>query len=168
MNLSTKVWPEVCSTSGLNPSSSVLRLQSCGLHVSLRVVIFPEQSFIYLQVLMWNLFLSWWCWKINNVSGGHGTFISHAFRQRKRGEPDNPAHAISFFSFTFVTQMSPLWLIESQRHLEVWNLNPPMFSTFWGGFCFQGHLHPKSLAFLSLTVMLTCRPCPLVSRRYGM
>lgn len=137
MNLSTKVWPEVCSTSGSSPSSSVLRLQSCGLHVSLRVARSPEQSFIYLQVLMWNLFLFWWCWKINNVSGWHGTFISHTFRQQERGEPDNPLTPLA--PFTFVTQMSPLSLI--LPHLETSGStkleSPPRFPHFGAVFVFR-------------------------------
>lgn len=135
MKLSTKVWPEVCSTSGLNPSSSVLRLQSCGLHVSLSVVISPEQSFIYLQVLMWNLFLSWWCWKINNVSGWHGTFISHTFRQQKRGEPGNPLTPLA--SFLLVLWLKCLlWLILSETSASMKRI-PPRFPHFGAVFVFR-------------------------------
>lgn len=76
--------------SSLNPSSSLLHLQSCGLHVCVRVVILSTELYLFTTVDVKLLFLSWWC-SVDTVGP------SDRLCRRQRAKTDDPSRAFFFF-----------------------------------------------------------------------
>lgn len=98
---------------------------------------------------MWNLFLSWWCWKIDNEQ--HGTFIWQTFRQQRRAETDNPPPScdqLLFFQYCQpnVSSILKFFPVGDIWEYETW-IPHRVFQTL-GCFCFRRRPHPRPLAFL--------------------
>lgn len=98
-----KVWPEVCLTSGLNPSSSVVHLRSCGLWVAM----VSTELYLFTTADV-KLVLALVVLEDEHCQWTTRDLVMADLQAAEEGWNWQPPHVLSFFSSSIVNQMSPL------------------------------------------------------------